>query len=204
MTENRSSISSVMISDENISDCFERGPSDMEEGRTSSSIKGILRTSYETPEERDARHFHIAKLCAVIITIIICAPIILFDLIYAYTDKSCVDIYPNKLDINMKTYLLVCGYLGIANLIIVISVVLFSFNKDQTINTIIYTISVFVELLIKIFIQIWNIIGAIIFWGTLYHSNDCSKTTYNYLFVTIIIKLVLIRLNFKYKNNKKK
>jgi len=207
MIEHRNSINSVMVSDDSITDCSERGFSDMEQGQASSSdLRGILRSSYETREERDATQFRIAKICISVITIIICTPIILFDLLYAYTDKSCVDIYPNKLDINMKTYLLVCGYLGIVDLFIVVISIILTSSTNQTTNIYIYTANVIIDTLIKIFIEVWTIIGAVIFWGTLSHTNDCSKTTYNYLFITLIIKLVLIALNIKTKNsdNKKK
>jgi len=205
MIEHRNSINSVMVSDDSITDCSERGFSDMEQGQASSSdLRGILRVSYESPEERHAMQFRIAKLCLAIITIIICTPIILFDLLYAYTDKSCVDIYPNKLDINMKTYLLVCGYLGIVDLFIIIVSILFTSNINQTTNIYIYTVNVIIDILIKIFLEVWTIIGAIIFWGTLYQMDACSKSTNNYLFATLIIKLVLISLNIKNKKNDNK
>ena len=204
MTETRNSLNSVMISDDSISDCSERGFSDIENRMPSSTeLKSILRVSYDTNIERKEKVFRIAKFCVMLIIVTICIPIILFDLVYAYTDKSCIDIYPNKLNINMKIYLLVSGYFGLADLFILICYTLFISYKDKDFDEYINILNLFTNVVTKLFLAVWNIIGAIIFWGTLYHNDDCSRSTYNYLFATIIIKLVLISfyLNKKRNNN---
>ena len=204
MTETRNSLNSVMISDDSISDCSERGFSDIENRIPSSTeLKSILRVSYDTNIERKEKAFRIAKFCVMLIIVTICIPIILFDLVYAYTDKSCIDIYPNKLNINMKIYLLVSGYFGLADLFILICYTLFISYKDKHFDEYINILNLFTNVVTKLFLAVWNIIGAIIFWGTLYHKDDCSRSTYNYLFATIIIKLVLISfyLNKKRNNN---
>lgn len=43
--------------------------------------------------------------------------------------------------------------------------------------------------LVNLFLIIWNILGAIIFWG-LMDTTNCSDTIYNYMFASLIIKLV--------------
>ena len=40
-------------------------------------------------------------------------------------------------------------------------------------------------------ILIWNILGAVIFWGSIYATNHCSKQVSTYIFVSLIIKFVL-------------
>ena len=46
--------------------------------------------------------------------IIIYLPIIICDIYYGYTDTSCVNEYPNELDVNMKMYLFISALVGIS------------------------------------------------------------------------------------------
>ena len=57
----------------------------------------------------------------------------------------------------------------------------------------------------ELFNVIWNIIGAIIFWGNIYKNNNCDDDVSTYIFVSLIIKLIInfiFIINLK-KNNKK-
>lgn len=132
----------------------------------------------------------IAKVLAMIFIIILGFPIIFCDLYYAYTDNSCVNDYINRLNINMKTYLLVNGYYSlIIVFMIVVRISCISFeNIDQKIYLII--LPRFMEILAILFLTTWNIIGALIFWDKLYEEKKCDKNISNYLFVSLIIKLL--------------
>ena len=198
-----SETTSVMISDDSISNCSERGFSDMEQGLKNTNIRGILRISQNIEKEQNDI-FKIAKGCTIVFALIICIPIVLLDLIYAYTDKTCVNIYPKQLNINMKIYLLVSGYCGASELVVLLYKII-TLNKEHLVKDDDSFIILFIDVFYRLFITAWTIVGAIIFWGTLYNMDVCSRTTFNYLFITLIIKLVLISNNLikKTKHNKK-
>ena len=150
-------------------------------------------TKSEDTDANDNSNNKYSLLCDKIITIIIFGmavlPFGLTDLIYAYNDESCVYIYPEKLDINMKDYLQVCGYTAI----------LVFWYKAITIcrHTESHQVNLFdllirkdtLQFLVKGVLMVWNIIGAFIFWGELYTNTPCNKVLFNYLFGSIIIKL---------------
>lgn len=129
------------------------------------------------------------KLIVITIFSAFVMPFTVVDLIYAYRDTSCVYIYPEKLGINMRDYLQVCGYT---------SALLFVY-KTITIcrHTAYHEVDIFGLLLRQEILQfiarcvliVWNIIGAFIFWVELYTNTPCSKDVFNYLFVSLIIKL---------------
>jgi hypothetical protein len=132
----------------------------------------------------------VAKAFISIIIIIIGFPIIFCDLYYAYNDNSCVKDYPNTLNINMKTYLLVNGYYSIATIICIILWI--SCISFENIDKKVYLIQLpsMIEMFVILFITIWNIIGAVIFWGKLYKEEKCDKNVSTYLFISLIIKLL--------------
>ena len=139
-----------------------------------------------------------------IIVAVIVLPIIICDFYYAINDDSCVKIYPEGINISMKEYLITCSVMSIVIIIIsfIISYTLIHKNsEDQKFNIIMYgTIPIFI---CTIFSISWHIIGAIIFWGTLYPEHSCNKDVSTYLFVTLIIKLISC-FNMLYKKNNDK
>ena len=101
----------------------------------------------------------------------------------------------------MKTYLLVSSYYTIGFLtVIYINLCFMSENNDT--NVILFSFLSIMKNLSQVFLVIWNIIGAIIFWGTLNQRELCSKNTNTYLFVSLIIKLLVNFYNII--SNKKK
>ena len=124
------------------------------------------------------------------------------DLIFGYSDDSCIDTYPENLNlVNMKTYLLVSSYYTIGFLtVIYINLCFMSENNDT--NVILFSFLSIMKNLSQVFLVIWNIIGAIIFWGTLNQRELCSKNINTYLFVSLIIKLLVNFYNII--SNKKK
>lgn len=76
---------------------------------------------HENTQQRD-NDVHIIKIFIIILIIILNTPLIICDLYYSYTDNSCVNKKPQRLDINMKTYLLTDAY---TNIIILIGCIIF-------------------------------------------------------------------------------
>ena len=132
------------------------------------------------------------------------------DLYYGYTDDTCVSEPAGRLAINLKDYLLVYGWiimcmLGLLSITLCfIDINLYGrrtsssdgwFVCDGTFLTIIFALA-------NIFITIWNIFGAIIFWS-LMDTTECSKSIYNYVFASLIIKLVFNVSSILQLNNNK-
>jgi len=139
------------------------------------------------------------KITLILFLTIFTLPIPFFDLYYGYNDNTCVNEKAGKLSINLKDYLLVYGWVEICFIgIIIFNLFLNNLNCFKYFNCL--------TNLIEIFIMIWNIIGSIIFWS-LIDNNKCSKTVYNYVFITLILKLiglVLGRCQSGDKNNDNK
>lgn len=119
-------------------------------------------------------------------------PLIICDMYYAYTDDTCVQEHVDGLSINLKDYLLVCGWYGACSFVILS--IGFCFCDLQSIinqKDKAYKVG---NILGKIFLTIWNILGAVIFWK-LMDTSDCSDSIYNYVFISLIIKLVSTAVN---------
>lgn len=153
-----------------------------------------------------------AKFGFWLIGMIIGFPIPFCDLYYGYMDDTCVSEQAGKLAINLEDYLLVCGWIELCILGLLSIALCFidiglsgSGSADNNgcfvcggaLFGIIFALS-------SIFIGIWNIFGAIIFWGLMDTSN-CSSSIYNYVFASLIIKLVLNAIGIlQTKNDNKK
>ena len=132
-----------------------------------------------------------------LLIMIICFPISFCDLYYGYTDNTCVSEPAGRLAINLKDYLLVYGLIGMS-VIGLLSSMLFCLDintfgsKNSNIDGCIVCGGAFLAIifvLVTMFLIIWNIFGAIIFW-CLTDTSKCSNSIYNYVFASLIIKLV--------------
>ena len=146
-------------------------------------------------------YFKLLKTILISILILINFPIIFCDLYYAVNDNTCVNQKMEKLAVNMYYYLIVSGIYSVIITVISILFILFFINKMK--NNEIKTFYFFLFLSISSIFNIsWNIIGSLIFWSYM-DNNQCSNEVFNYLFASLIIKLVFcstILLNNK-KNN---
>ena len=145
----------------------------------------------------------IIKICSIIAILILSIPFIFCDLYFGYTDTTCVLSKPSGLNISMKLYLLVSGFIGIGIILILIGVICLLSNNDNKNNYLLYSIA-FIGILAVLFQFVWNILGGIVFWGTVYKEGNCSESTSSYIFVSLIIKLVVNLININYNFNKKK
>ena len=167
-----------------------------------SELKGILYRPTQNNEDTEV----VIKMALAIFIIIIALPFIICDIHYAYNDNSCVKEYPNKININLKMYLLLSGYMLLSKIVIVIFG-MFSVSQRYSdfINVSVIVLLGLLMVAYELFNVIWNIIGAIIFWGNIYKNNNCDDDVSTYIFVSLIIKLIInfiFIINLK-KNNKK-
>jgi hypothetical protein len=167
-------------------------------------VKSILK---KTSRDNKIKAF-ILQFITILFTALFVSPFVICDLVFGYNDDSCVDIYPENMSfMNMKIYLLVSGYLAIGLLCCII--INLYFAADENIGNNIITVA-FLSIILhisQVFFVIWNILGAVIFWGTLNKHNYCSKSINTYLFVSLIMKLFAnlcnIMANKDKKNDKK-
>ena len=146
-------------------------------------------TERESESEPDIKRKNIIKLLVLIFIIVIGIPIIIGDLYYGYTNSSCVNDYPNTLNINMKSYLIVNGYYLITCFIVLHIINFYIKNKYNNLHLIIFLTAI--ESFMIIFLSVWTIIGSVIFWGTLYNGGKCNKNILTYLLITLIVKLLI-------------
>jgi hypothetical protein len=142
-----------------------------------------------------------AKIFLIIFITLFSFPIIFCDLYFANNDNTCVNQKFEKLNVNMYQYLMVSGIYGSSTLFIInCCVVLCDFSKFNDHTVLLFSILEFIS---KLFTTSWTIVGGVIFW----HFMDisiCSNTVYNYLFASLVIKLVCILLTSNSSSQSKK
>jgi hypothetical protein len=208
MSANNTKLISIVVPVEE-DKCFDDVPN-LENGIVDKNIirvpefKGILKKTNYDIENDDKMKSIIGHLIAILIVVILVSPFVICDLVFGYTDDSCVDIYPENMGfMNMKIYLLVSGYLVIGLLLCIITNLSFVAKDNTGDNIVLVAFLSIVIHISQVFFVIWNILGAVIFWGTLNKRNLCSKSINTYLFVSLIIKLVVNFYNIMSANNKK-
>jgi len=171
-------------------------------------VKSILKKTNREIERDNKIKAFILQFISILFAALFVSPFIICDLVFGYNDDSCVDIYPENMSfINMKIYLLVSGYLAIGLLSCIIINLYFATDDNIGENIIKVAFLSIVLYISQVFFIIWNILGAVIFWGTLNKHNYCSKSINSYLFVSLIMKLFANFCNImanKDKKNEKK
>jgi hypothetical protein len=126
------------------------------------------------------------------LVVLIVTPIVTCDLYFGFTDNTCSNIEPEELAISLKLYLLVSGFSTIFNLLCMLTTMLYSSsnNIDSDDGFCALYCSSLIMYIICIFQVIWNILGAVVFWGYIYGDGNCNKQFSTYMFVSLIIKLV--------------
>jgi len=159
-------------------------------------IKSILKMQPSVEENRLIEK-KIIICCIWMITLILYLPIIICDVYYAYNDNTCVNEYPADININLKQYLIISA---LTTFIMINSYTLitnYSINDEYTQSVcFLFSTCVFMSLL-GLFVLVWNILGAFIFWGSIYGKGYCSKHLTTYLFVSLIIKFALSAYSYK-------
>lgn len=118
-------------------------------------------------------------------------PFPICDLHFAYADNTCVhdNIMVNHVTypFNAKTYLLVCGYTVIVAFALKMFVTLSASNRLQSCFTNAYNRADWFMRLFGVLIQIY---GGVLYWSVIFQHEDCDNTVYQYLGVSIHIKII--------------
>lgn len=166
-------------------------------------LKGILRK----PDEQFLDNIEVEKklfrLCLGLLVLVIMSPIIVCDLYFGFTDTSCSREQPDELALSIRLYLIVSGFVGLSAMItILIGITCFEPNNTSEAGLCFICCGSIGFICAALFNIVWNILGAIVFWGYIYGNGNCDKTFSTYVFVSLIIKFVAALLS--YQLNKKK
>jgi hypothetical protein len=178
---------------------------DIETGSNNSSekavLKGILKKSCDMDDEIRTGII-VVKLCTTLLMIVLTTPIIICDLYFGFSHHSCINEMPDGFNYTLKLYLLVSGFMGLSWLLIIICTTC-SISKDNNNNVTAIICTKFIGLVILIFNLIWNILGAVTFWGSIYKGGHCDSKTSTYIYVSLIIKLIGTLIALQQNSNKK-
>lgn len=178
---------------------------DIETGSNNSSekavLKGILKKSCDMDDEIRTGII-VVKLCTTLLMIVLTTPIIICDLYFGFSDHSCINEMPDGFNYTLKLYLLVSGFMGLSWLLIIICTTC-SISNDNNNNVTAIICTKFIGLVILIFNLIWNILGAVTFWGSIYKGGHCDSRTSTYIYVSLTIKLVGTLIALRQNSNKK-
>ena len=165
------------------------------------SLKGILKKSNHVEDEARTGLI-VIKLCTTLLMIVLTTPIIICDLYFGFSDHSCINEMPDGFNYTMKLYLLVSGFMGLLWLLFIIyTTCSLSINNDNNQTSIICAGCI--GLIVLLFNLIWNILGAVTFWGSTYKGGHCDSEISTYIYVSLIIKLVGTLIALQQNSNKK-
>ena len=177
----------------NMSDDLESQINNLNDKILEKPLKGILKKQSSFAEEEETNIInHTAKICAVLLIIILFVPIIFCDIYFGLTDNSCINEIATGLNFTMKIYLLVSGFIGLVTIIFTICLICLISDNEK-----ILPFTKIFEVINLSFQIIWNLLGSATFWGTLYKEGNCDLTTSTYIYVSLIIKLVCNLINLR-------
>ena len=135
------------------------------------------------------RNTNLNSIAKLFFLYILSTPIAFTDVYTANNNNQCVTQNITQMTINMYDYLIISGgYTFIMIIILVGILICLDYDKIKNDKSVELVINYYNKLNL-IFLLSFNITGAIMFW--VYMNTDiCNKQTYNYLFVSLIIKLV--------------
>jgi len=161
-------------------------------------LRGILKNTDENIVDNKIVEKTLFKICFSLLVIVIMSPIIICDIYFGFSDTTCSSEKPHELEMSMKLYLIISGFLGLsAMIIILIGTAFFDEYKISDLGICGLFCGTIGLLCIIIFNLIWNILGAVVFLGYIYGNGHCDKSLSTYLFVSIIIKLISSLITFR-------
>ena len=164
-------------------------------------LKGILKKSCDMDDEIRTV-LMVIKLCTTLLMIALTMPIIICDLYFGFSHESCINEMPDGFNYTMKLYLLVSGFMGLSWLLFIIyTTCSLSINNDNNQTSIICAGCI--GIIVLLFNLIWNILGAVTFWGSIYKGGHCDSETSTYIYVSLIIKLIGTLIALQQNSNKK-
>jgi hypothetical protein len=157
-------------------------------------LRGILKNNDSNRENDEIFEARVTSVCSSLILIIVWIPIIALDLDFGFTECNCSTKEPHYKFlnlINLKIYLLVSGFAGIVSLgAILTAIYLFDPKLDRASNIYLYRTTFATMYLSSLFSIVWNIMGAITFWGFIFNNKTCEQNFITYMFISLVIKLI--------------
>jgi hypothetical protein len=152
-------------------------------------LRGILKNSSDNFVSEKKIKLRIVKICLVMVFIICYVPFIVADFHYGILNNNCVIETPNIININLKMYLLVSGFLMLFNLILTVLLILYLPHEatEEEYSLIIFGAALVGKISTLIHF-IWNLLGIILFWAFIYEKEICDSEISTYLFVSLIVK----------------
>jgi hypothetical protein len=140
----------------------------------------------------------VIDMCRSIIIIAVILPFIVTDLYFGFKDNYCINKRSKNLAISIKQYLIVSGFACLLTMIRLLKNIWY-LSKNDNIKLYNYTNCLIVYTL-GIFHFIWNILGLIVFWSSIFYEDKCDKQLLDYLFISLIIKYVCSLSIFNRRN----
>ena len=138
------------------------------------------------------------RSCALIFyyfLIFINLPIIICDLYYGFNSDVCDNNKMDALNFTPKEYLIVSGFIRIGFFALMLNSIL-NFSTDANSDlSVVFCCSLTFTILSAIFMIIWDILGAIVFWASAYNQGHCNGSISTYIFAALIIKLTTVWLS---------
>jgi hypothetical protein len=167
-------------------------------------LRGILKKPEENIIFDKKIQERITKLCFTLIVISIITPIAICDLYFGFTDSQCASERPDKSVLNLSLYLILAGFVSISCMItILIAICCIDFDDISDTGICLLCCGSCGVIGLGIFSILWNIFGAVLFWGYIYGNGKCNKTFSTYVFVSLIIKFISILFGWQLLNKKK-
>ena len=130
--------------------------------------------------------------CLFISAVVTMLPFVVCDLFFGYNNtSSCLDqsLTDLNLDITLRTWLLVMGWVDFGLLVAFFLVMIGSCIKDQ-LGGCLMILTIISIIFYSCFRSAWIIIGAVMFWGSLLQSGNCDDTISSYMWAMLIMSLL--------------
>lgn len=159
------------------------------------TLISILKNTNENDIQTEETRNNCITCTFILLILLSSSPLVIADLYYAYTDHSCVYKQVDNLSINLFIYLAVCGIFG--GIVICFSLLLvLCFKLVDTLTIMNSPTWTSLSIVGSLFGLVWTIIGSILFWE-LINTQECDNSLLHYVFVQIIVKFIIIAINWK-------
>lgn len=200
-------INKVIIPNKNFTNLLDRliynkvnGNNLFYDSNINTELENISDTS--NSDKTDIFQAKLVALFMILLFVILYSEFIICDIYFGLSDTSCARQKVSRMSIDLRTFLLVRGFLLLGYM----CEIFFSIPLICT-KTLLccgcFQLSIFI--LIALFLTAWNIVGSVLFWGYM-DTSQCSNEIYQYTFASLIIMLISnfcsINSNTSSKNNK--